>query len=265
MAKGWTLFEKLWVALFTLVIVMVTVYFSITDTDYSNTEQIIRNWLISPVSAITGIICVVLAAKGKIATYYWGIIATSTYAYIAYRSDYTGDAIINLFWFVPMNFIGIPMWRRRMTPGSDTDVAMKKLPIGQTASLFLGTMGLTILCGMLLYHIDTWFTVAMQRNQSIYSYFGTIFGDWYLLMGPILDAATAVMQIIAQILMAFALAEQWLFWIVINIIAVLMWGVVIQADPGTIAWALPILVMWIAYLLNSIFGWMNWNKGAVEG
>ena len=62
--------------------------------------------------------------------------------------------------------------------------------------------------------------------------------------------------------MAFALAEQWLFWIVINIIAVLMWGVVIQANPGTIAWALPILVMWIAYLINSIFGWMNWRKGA---
>ena len=265
MNKGWTTGEKTWVAIFTLVIIATTVYFSITGTDYNSTEQIVRNWLISPISAITGIICVVLAAKGKIATYYWGIVATATYAYVAYQSGYNGDAIINLFWFVPMNIIGIPMWRRRLRTGSKYDVAMKKLPGGQTASLFMGTVGFTILFGMILYHVDNWFTAAMRRNQSIYEYFDGVFGDWYLLLGPILDATTIIMQILAQILMAFAFAEQWLFWIVINILAVVMWTVVIQADPETMSWALPTLIMWIAYLANSIYGWMNWKRGAVEG
>jgi nicotinamide mononucleotide transporter len=63
--RDWKPFERYWLIVFLTIIIAATVYFSATGTDYSSSEQIILNWLISPLSAVSGIFCVVLAAKGK--------------------------------------------------------------------------------------------------------------------------------------------------------------------------------------------------------
>lgn len=78
-------FEKVWVSIFTLLILGATIRFSMMYTDYSSTESILLNWVVSPLSAITGIVCVVLAAKGKINTFFWGIVNCITYGYVAYK------------------------------------------------------------------------------------------------------------------------------------------------------------------------------------
>jgi nicotinamide mononucleotide transporter len=102
----------------------------------------------------------------------------------------------------------------------------------------------------------------MKRNVSIYGYFEKIFGTGAVLVGPTLDFATEVTQILAQIFMVLAFAEQWVFWIITNIITIVMWAIVIIADPSSVSWALPTLIMWIAYLINSIYGFVMWRRGA---
>ena len=102
----------------------------------------------------------------------------------------------------------------------------------------------------------------MKRNVSIYSYFEHVFGEKAVLVGPILDSSTEVSQVLGQLLMVLAFAEQWIFWIVTNVITIIMWAIVIIADPSSISWALPTLIMWIAYLINSLYGWFMWKRGA---
>ena len=103
--KNWTKFEKAWLITFLIMVVGSTIYFSITGTDYTSWHSILLNWVIAPVSAISGILCVVLVAKGKLSNYIWGTINCITYGYVAYMSGYYGDSIINIFYFLPFQLM----------------------------------------------------------------------------------------------------------------------------------------------------------------
>jgi nicotinamide mononucleotide transporter len=260
--KEWNKFEKIWLFSFLTIIIAATAFFSATGTDYSSTENILLNWAISPLSAATGIFCVVLAAKGKISSWTYGVVNSVLYGYLAYRSGYYGDAIINIFYFLPTQFIGMAFWKTRLKKESKTDVMMRKLTPKQLLLILLGGVAAAVVFGMLLHGVDSWFTGAMKRNESIYAYFETMFGGGAFLAGPILDSSTEVTQILAQIFMVLAFAEQWIFWIITNVITIAMWIIVIVADPASASWAVPTLIMWTAYLVNSVYGWVIWKRGA---
>jgi nicotinamide mononucleotide transporter len=260
--KHWSRFEKVWLITFLAIIVTATVYFSFVRTDYNKMENILLNWVISPFSAISGIFCVVLAAKGKISNWTYGIVNSVLYGYLAYCSGYYGDAIINIAYFLPTQFIGLFFWRRRLESGSKADVKMRKLTVKQAICIITLGFIVTVGFGLFLHYVDNWFTEVMKRNVSIYSYFEKMFGASAVLVGPTLDSATEVTQVLAQIFMVLAFAEQWVFWIITNIITIVMWTIVIVADPSSVSWALPTLIMWIAYLINSIYGFAVWRRGA---
>jgi len=102
--EGWSKFEKAWLFVFTLLIMSATIFFSWSGTDYTDTHSIFLNWFLSPVSALTGIVCVLLVAKGKISNFTWGTVNAITYGYVAYYAGYYGDMILNLFYFLRYAF-----------------------------------------------------------------------------------------------------------------------------------------------------------------
>lgn len=51
--------------------------------------------------------------------------------------------------------------------------------------------------------------------------------------------------------------EQWVLWVIVNLISVTMW--IIALSNGESHAALMIL-MWIFYLANSLNGWVTWLK-----
>lgn len=262
MFKTWTKFEKVWLVTFLLLIVATTVVFSLNGTDYKSMKSILLNWVISPLSAITGILCVVLVAKGNIWNYAWGLVNCISYGYLAYQSGYYGDMVLNLFYFLPFQFIGYFWWNKHLKPFSKTNVIMRRLSFKQAIIYTLAGFVATVGIGLVLTQVDHWFVNVMKRNVSIYTYINKTLHIPYL--GEIFDASTEILQIVAQLLMTFAFAEQWICWILTNIITIIMWVVVIVADKSTIAWALPTVIMWVAYLVNSVYGYVNWLRGAKE-
>lgn len=260
--KNWSKFEKIWLASFLTIVVGATIYFSIGGTDYSNLKSILLNWVISPASAISGIVCVVLVAKGKLSNYLWGVVNCISYGYVAYMSGYYGDMIINLAFMLPFQLIGFLWWKNHLKPSSKTDVKMRKLSWKQAILIGLGSIIATFLVGLGLFQVDSWFVNIMKRNVSIYTMIDSVFHIKFL--GSIFDASTEILQVVATILMTLAYAEQWAMWIVINILSILMWVSVIIAEPTSLAWAVPTLVMWVAYLVNSFYGYAVWLKGAKE-
>ena len=79
MLKSWSKFEKIWLVVFLTLIIATTVVFSVNGTDYNSLHSILLIWVVSPISAITGILCVVLVARGSIWNYSWGVINCISY------------------------------------------------------------------------------------------------------------------------------------------------------------------------------------------
>jgi nicotinamide mononucleotide transporter len=180
----------------------------------------------------------VLVAKGSIWNYIFGLVNVSMYAYISYKASLYGDAALNALYYVPMQFIGWWQWRKRgaamsvaETSGDGVHVKARRFTWKQRAVLAIGCAASVIVGGLILEYV----------------------GD----PQPFKDSTTTVLSIVAQALMALAFMEQWILWIITNIVSVAMWGVCVARGE---AHAALMLIMWIFYLLNSINGFRVWLK-----
>ena len=76
----------------------------------------------------------------------------------------------------------------------------------------------------------------------------------------LIDAMSTVFSVIALIMQVARYAEQWLLWIIVNVVSVVMWVLLIGKDSS----AITMVVMWVAYLFNSVYGYYNWKKLAAK-
>ena len=194
--------------------------------------------ILGSMAAVTGVLCVVLVAKGSIWNYLFGLVNVSLYAYISYKASLYGDAALNALYYLPMQFIGWWQWRRRGAAVSaeeagDAGVQVKarRMTWKQRAILFLGCAAAVIAVGFVLKH----------------------FND----PQPFKDSTTTVLSIVAQALMALAFMEQWALWIITNIVSGVMWCICVSRGE---AHAGVMVIMWTFYLLNSINGMRVWLK-----
>ena len=194
--------------------------------------------IVGSVAAIAGVLCVVLVAKGSIWNYLFGIVNVSMYAYISYKAAIYGDAALNALYYVPMQFIGWWQWRKRgavLSSGDNADgevqVKAQRFDWRQRAILFVGCTIAVVAVGFILKNI----------------------GD----PQPFKDSTTTVLSIVAQALMALAFMEQWILWIITNVVSVIMWCVCVCRGE---AHAAVMVIMWSFYLLNSINGLRVWLK-----
>ena len=194
--------------------------------------------VIGSVAGIAGVLCVVLVAKGSIWNYLFGLFNVSMYAYISYKASLYGDAALNALYYLPMQFIGWWQWRRRGAAVSEAEAGGKSVQVkarrfswNQRMALALGCMAAVVAVGFVLQH----------------------FGD----PQPFKDSTTTVLSIVAQALMALAFMEQWVLWIITNIVSVVMWVICVTRGE---AHAGVMVIMWSFYLLNSLNGLRVWMK-----
>lgn len=224
---GWTKFEASWLLLFLAIQIAIFVY----QPD---------SW-IATIAAITGILCVVFVGKGKISNYLFGLISVSLYAYISYTFQLYGEMMLNLLVYVPVQFIGFYLWRKNMTSENTVnnagveEVIAKALTAKQWILVIIATV------------IGTFAYIELLK------YLGSALA--------VLDGATVVISIVAQMLMVLRYREQWALWIVVNIMTISLWAAMYFQHGET---SLPLLVMYIMYLCNSIYGYYNWIKLAKQ-
>ena len=184
--------------------------------------------ILGSVAGIAGVLCVVLVAKGSILNYLFGLINVSLYAYISFEATAYGDAALNALYYLPMQFIGYFAWKRRV---NDTQVQARRLTLLQRLLVAVGCAVAVVAVAFIL--------KACGAGQ------------------PFKDSATTVLSVVAQILMAMAFMEQWVLWILTNIISVVMWVIfALEGEPH----AEMMVIMWVFYLMNSINGLRVWLK-----
>lgn len=217
--KDWTLFEKLWLVTFTLV--NVYLFFAWDDT------------ILGLITSISGMLCVVLVAKGKVSNYYFGIIQTGTYAYISYGYGLYGEVMLNALFYFPLQFVGIYLWKNHKT-----EHTVKGEEI-QISSLTKKGWGITLSVFLVIFVLYAYLLEKLGGNVV-----------W-------IDSASTTLSVIAQILMLKRLTEQWLFWIAVNVLSIALWVKALILQDGN---DVSMLVMWSAFLINSIYGYYNWSK-----
>lgn len=74
---------------------------------------------------------------------------------------------------------------------------------------------------------------------------------------PALDGVTVVISLVAQILMLLRYREQWVLWVLVNLLTISLWAVMWLKHGET---SLPLLLMYCMYLCNSIYGYVNWTR-----
>ena len=198
--------------------------------------------VIGSLAGITGVLCVVLVAKGSIWNYPFGLVNVSLYAYISYKASLYGDAGLNALYYLPMQFVGWWQWRKRGAAVSQSEAGGKGVQVRarrfnwkQRIVLAFGCTVAVVAIGYVLRHI----------------------GD----PQPFKDSATTVLSIVAQALMALAFMEQWVLWIITNVISVVMWSICVARGEMH---AGVMVIMWVFYLLNSLNGFRVWLKLSKE-
>lgn len=210
--KGYSTFDRAFMV--AMLLMQVFVYIVAPDS------------LIGIIAGISGVISTVLCAKGKISFYFIGFVQTITYTILAWQNCFYGEVLENIFYLVTMVW-GIFVWKKNSTVDSDGGAHVVGLKF--TAKQWILSIAVTVIC-----------TLGM--------------GCWLESIGShqaYTDAATNVLAIFAQILMVKRYREQWLWWLVIDILCIKMWFV-----AGN--WSM--VAMYIAWTINCIYGWWNWSK-----
>jgi len=217
--KKFTIFE--WFMI--LSVIFFTIYFSIINTTNS-----ILYLIIDAIAAISGIFCVVLCAKGKKSQYIWGLLNVIGYIIIACLNKYYGEVMLNAIYYLPSQFVGYYLWNKHQNKKTK-EVEGKKLNLKNSIILLI-----ICIVGILGYK----FVLDLLGGNS-----------------TLLDSASTVISVIANSLMLLRYREQWLLWIIIDAITVIMW---------LIARDFIMVTMWLVYLINAFYGYYNWTKIAKE-
>ena len=182
--------------------------------------------------AVTGIVNLVLCAKGNLWNYAFGIIYNALYVYIAWHSKLYADAGIYLLYYLPMQFIGWANWMNHQNEASGA-VNVNHLT-WKTGLILLGVAIVLIPLFASLLSIP-----AISDSQ------------------PWLDATTTVVSILAMFMMVKAIAEQWYIWIVLNVFQLVKWTIAtVRGDEH----AVLMLVMFSFFMANALYGLTQWNR-----
>ncbi|WP_022766428.1 nicotinamide riboside transporter PnuC [Butyrivibrio sp. XPD2006] len=214
---GWKPFDVIWLVLATAVILGLSLYWK--DT-----------W-ISLGAAVTGVICVILTGKGKRSSFIFGVVNTVLYAIVAMEARYYGEVMLNLIYYLPLNFVGFVAWKKHMNDESG-EVIKERLNLKQSAVIYAITAIAIVIYGYILKRLG-----------------GNL---------PYIDSMSTVISVVAQILCLKRLMEQWVLWIVVDVVTVIMWAINFINGGESIA----TLAMWSIYLINAFIMFFHWYREA---
>lgn len=214
---GWKKFDVIWLVFATAVILGLSIYW--------------KDSLVSLFAAVTGVLCVILSGQGKRTSFIFGLVNTVLYAIVAMGAKYYGEVMLNLIYYLPMNFIGFAVWNRHMND-ENGEVIKERLSLSKSIIVYAITAVSIVIYGFIL--------KRMGGNL------------------PFVDSMSTVISVVAQILATKRLVEQWVLWIVVDIVTVFMWAVNFINGGETIS----TLAMWSIYLINAFIMFARWNKEA---
>ena len=194
----------------------------------------VLNGSFSPLSFIAGtfsVLCVIFGVKGHVLNFLFGFLGSCIQGYMALKSGLYANAALFLLYNVPMQFVGWFQWRKRLQGGGKEGIRTRWM---------------------------TW----PQRILLIVLSAASVWGISRLLMKtddpqPVSDALAMTVAVGAQFLLTFAFIEQWFMWIVVNGAQIVMWSIAVTRG---VQYAPIMLIQYVFYTMNSIYGIVLWSR-----
>ncbi|MBR2452501.1 MAG: nicotinamide mononucleotide transporter [Clostridia bacterium] len=212
---GWKKTEVVWL---TFVCIMIAVL-----------SICMRDSIMGIISAVSGVLYVILSGKGKLMAYIFGIVNCVLYSVISYKAQLFGETLLNVFYYIPMMFVGFFLWKRNMS--EETNEVKKQC---------MTVCGRSILAGLIFLATAIFGKVLENMGDAL----------------PYVDSFTTVSSIIAMVVAVRRYSEQWWIWLFVNLFSIYMWWQNFSSGQDNFA----TFVMWIVYLINGIFILIKWER-----
>lgn len=180
---------------------------------------------LSLLSGMLGVCSVVLGAQGNILTFVFGFAQVGTYTYLCCLERFYAEIAMNAYYFVTMIY-GVYCWRKRLNKDDRMNVQTRTMQPYMLATMLVVVLVASIVIGWLL---------ARYTDDS----------------QPYLDAFTTMPALIAQILMVLVFREQWYLWLVVDILATIMW---LRAGNYCMA------AQYAFWCTNCLYGYVQWTR-----
>ena len=174
-------------------------------------------------ASFIGTLATIICAKGKMSYYVWGFIQTIMFLILNLNLRLWVESAEQVYYLITM-IIGVFIWKRNLNKKNET-ITPKKF----TVPKLIATLVTLVVLSACIYNID----VALDGAA------------------PLLDTMSLSIAIVANILCSFCYKEQWILWFILDVVQTIMYFVIGQ----------PIMaIMYIAWTINCIYGWYNWQK-----
>ncbi|MCD8378718.1 MAG: nicotinamide riboside transporter PnuC [Candidatus Gastranaerophilales bacterium] len=216
--SGWTKLET--IGLCTVLIIILTNAFIVKDCP------------IAVISAVCGILYTIIAGKGKISCYLFGLGGSGFYCLLALKNALFGNLILYLGYYIPMQITGIFQWKKHLKK-SNNEIYKTRLNRDERLKLILISAALCLIFALILSGLkDT---------------------------NPVLDGVTTVMSVAGMYLTVKRCIEQWIIWIIVNTLSIIMWADIILKGEH----ACSTVLMWFVYLILAIYFYIKWKRELV--
>lgn len=192
--------------------------------------------VITAISGIAGIFAVVFCAQGRITSYIFNYTQLFTYMFgVCIPLALWGETIENIFYAGTMIW-GFLTWKKNydITSGHTKAKTFTKSDWLNWCGVFVIA---TIIFGLFL----------MRAHIILPGLFNAADPQ------PWLDSITTVAPFIGQILLCAGYREQWVFWIVEDIVSIIMFILL-----GN--WIM--VAQYVFWTLNCVYGWYKWSKNS---
>ena len=181
------------------------------------------------IAVIFGMLSVWFAKQEKILVYPTGIVSVVIYVYICFDIKLYADAGINLFYFI-MSVYGWYMWsRKKDTPPLKITINDKK---GWVITMVM-------------------FVASVMLIIFLLKHFKADDAEYWSTNIPYIDTFTTAIFIIGMWLMALKRIENWIFWIVGDIISIPLYVYKGLVFTG---------FQFIVFLIIAVMGYIAWRK-----
>ncbi len=191
--------------------------------------------LIEILSVFSGLICVFLATRAKVANFWMGYLYNVLLFILFYQKGLYSSMLVQPISFI-INFFGHYRWThpKKGEENSKNQLKVTLLSNGQRVRFLVQTLVITAVWGFALTYLDQLFPQIFSKAQK-----------------PFLDAFVTVMILTAQYLSAQKKLDCWGAWFIVNITNITLY---ILAGLAF----LPMVSA--AYLVLAFFGFAMWRR-----
>nr|WP_208408642.1 nicotinamide riboside transporter PnuC [Sphingomonas vulcanisoli] len=175
------------------------------------------------VAALLGVFNIVLLIRRNIWNYAFGLAMVALYAPVFFHARLYSDALLQIVFFL-VQLYGFWNWQRSREDSGE--VTVLRLSGRARAGWAIATIAL----------VAAWGTGMARFTDAAF---------------PYLDAANAMISIVAQIMLSRRWIENWPLWIFVDVLQIGLY-----VAKGLV----PTALLYCLFLIMSVWGWIEWSR-----